>query len=60
MASISVNGVKHQSGAGAHPTKDKAGRKRTRGARRDAAITEEIGKPFRMGSKIAERPRENG
>jgi hypothetical protein len=59
MASISVNGVKHQSGAGAHPTKDRTGRKRTRSARRDAAITEEIGKPFRLGNKSPERPREN-
>lgn len=51
MASIRVNGVKHQSGSGAHPTKDNLGRKRTRAAKKDEAIREAIGEPFRFGNR---------
>lgn len=52
MASIRINGVKRQSGAGAHPAKDKLGRAKTRGAKKDNAFVEEIGKPFRRGMDI--------
>lgn len=52
MASIRINGVKHQSGAGAHPTKDKQGRAKTRGAQKDIAMKEATGKTFRLGAKI--------
>lgn len=52
MASIRVNGVKHQSGAGAHPTKKNQGRAKTRGAQKDAAMKEATGKTFRLGTNI--------
>ena len=52
MASIRVNGVKHQSGAGAHSAKNSPGRAKTRRAKKDLALTEEMGKPFRRGMTI--------
>lgn len=52
MASIRVNGVKHQSGAGAHPTKNEQGRAKTRAAKKDIAMKEATGKTFRRGAKI--------
>ena len=52
MASIRVNGVKRQSGAGAHSAKNAQGRSKARGAKKDAAFTEEIGKPFRRGMNV--------
>lgn len=45
MASLKVNGVKHQSGSGAHPNKTNPPRSRTRSAAKQKAIEAQIGNP---------------
>ena len=47
MATIKVNGITQQSGAGFHERKGAPGRRRTRAAMRDAAVAEQAGHAFR-------------
>lgn len=50
MAVIKVNGVTRSSGAGFHARKGLPGRRRTRAALLDAAVSEQVGIAFRTGA----------
>ena len=53
MASIKVNGVSHQSGSGAHPSKTDAPRQRTRSASKEKAIKQEMGVQVARGTNLS-------
>lgn len=51
MASLKINGVRHQSGSGAHSSKSNVPRERTRSAVKNKAISQGMDVPVAKGSR---------